>query len=186
MHSIMQRGLSHLPCSQLQHLGLHSCVLDFSDGSSAVCSSISTATALTSLHINKCKLLIDCKASGSVKAAAELLLSSLAPLTALQELGVSCVGIMMLISNSISGEERLQLGRILLRTTVLQPLQHLTQLQLQTNGIAAYEANGVVQHIGRMMDLQALQLGGVKGAHLQLAVTQLTALTKLRGWGCGL
>jgi hypothetical protein len=56
MHSVIQHGLSVLSC-QLQHLSLHRCGFDFSDGGSTFYSSISTATALRSLHFSKCRLI---------------------------------------------------------------------------------------------------------------------------------
>jgi hypothetical protein len=172
MHSIMQRGLSKLPCPQLQHLALHSCVFDFRDGGSAFCSSIRTATGLTSLHFSKCKLFFQGKTPGDFRAAATQLLSALAPLTALQELSVCGAGMCTNISMVLA-------GYVLLPATVLQPLQHLTQLHLNATG----RSDGLVQHIGSMADLQDLRLGGVKGDPLLLPVTQLTALTKLRRLG---
>lgn len=66
-------------------------------------------------------------------------------------------------------------------TAILQPMQHLTQLQLDIEQETL--ADGVVQHIGSMTDLQDLRLGGVKGAPLKLAGTHLTRLTKLRQLG---
>jgi hypothetical protein len=47
------------PCPKLQHLSLHACQLDLTGCSSAFCSRISTATTLTSLHINKCTVDVD-------------------------------------------------------------------------------------------------------------------------------
>jgi hypothetical protein len=179
MNLVMLRDLSGLCCPNLQRLTLHGCVLDCSDAGSAFCSSISTATELTSLHINKCKLLVQSNASKDVQgAAAAQFLSALAPLTALQELSVCGVGIFTGI-RSLVGEPS---GYVLLTTATLQPLQHLTQLQLQAGG---GEADGLVQHIGSMTDLQDLRLGGpvTYAPMLQLAVTQLTTLTKLQRLG---
>jgi hypothetical protein len=170
--------LSVLPCPQLQHLLLHSCELDFTAGSSAFPSSISTATALTSLHINMCTVLVDDQA-GAVEAAAAQFLSALIPsLTSLQELSVFGVGIYT--GRALSKPS----AHLLLPATGLQRLLRLTQLHLQVGG---EQADGVVQHIGSMTDLQDLRLGGVVGARPRLgqhlSVTQLTALTKLRVLG---
>jgi hypothetical protein len=71
-------------------------------------------------------------------------------------------------------------AHLLLPTTVLQPLQHLTRLHLQV----LPSTDGVVQHIGSMTDLQDLRLGAInEGTVLQLTIPQLTALTKLRRLG---
>jgi hypothetical protein len=64
---------------------------------------------------------------------------------------------------------------VLLHTTVLQQMQHLTQLQLSVES----RADELLQHISTMTDLQNLRLHG----HLQLSVTQLTSLTKLQRLG---
>lgn len=169
------RGLAELPCPQLLQLSLQSCDFDFTAGSSSLASSLSTATALTGLHLNKCTLLSSTTAEARAEAAH--LLSAVAALTALQELsvcGVSCTA-----SDSCPSVP------VLLTTTVLQALQHLTQLQLQ----AEPQADALVQHIGSMTNLRDLRLGGVPEAllwhggqrvtPLRLNVTQLTALTQL-------
>lgn len=105
------------PSSKLQHLVLSSCDLECS----TVCISISTATALTSLHINKCRLVVQRQLD--VDASKAQLLAALAPLTALQEL--SWCGVVIHTTHPASTSSALQPS-----TAILQPMQHLTQLQL--------------------------------------------------------
>lgn len=73
--------------------------------------------------------------------------------------------------------------QLLLPTTVLQQLQHLTQLCLQAKGMAG----DMMQHIGTMTNLRDLRLSGVKPAAdwrqappRMLSITHLTPLTQLR------
>ena len=162
------KELSVPPSSKHQHLVLSSCDLECS----TVCISISTATALTSMHINKCRLVVQRQLD--VDASKAQLLAALAPLTALQEL--SWCGVVIHTTHPASTSSALQPS-----TAILQPMQHLTQLQLDIEQETL--ADGVVQHIGSMTDLQDLRLGGVKGAPLKLAVKHLTRLTKLRQLG---
>jgi hypothetical protein len=172
-------GMSVLPCPKLQHLSRRSCDLDFTAGGSAFLTSIRSATALTSLHINKCRVLVDDQA-GAAQATAAQFLSALPPLASLQQLSVCGVGV---YTSDAASHHRYISAHVLLSTTLLQRLQHLTQLHLQGD---LMQADGLVQHIGSMTDLQDLCLGGVArySPHLRrLDVTQLTALTKLRRLG---
>jgi hypothetical protein len=171
------KDLSVPPCPKLQHLSLHACKLDLTGCSSAFCSRISTATALTSLHINKCTVDVDGPTTEVLQAETAQLLSALTPLTALQELSMCCVFAHASHATSYGPGPS---AHLLLPTTVLQPLQHLTQLHLQV----LPSTDGVVQHIGSMTDLQDLRLRAInEGTVLQLTTTQLTALTKLRRLG---
>jgi hypothetical protein len=174
-----------LPCPQLQHLWLNNCDLQLGSG---LGTSISRATALTSLHMSKCRLHF--QDPGDVEITVAHLMLVMASLTALQELSVYGVAACSrqpgwLATSDLSAP-------LLLPITVLQPLQHLTQLHLQVQSRGADSCKGacqvdrLVQHTGRMTNLQDLRLGGVKGDPLQLAVMQLTALTKLQHLGlCG-
>jgi hypothetical protein len=165
--------MSVLPCPQLQHLVLRNCDLDFIC-SSAFSNNINAATALTSLHINKCRLIAESQ-GGVAEAAAAHLRSALSALTALQELSVCDVG--AYYKHHWGGGASAEL---VLTTRIMRPLQHLTQLHLQASD---RWSPGLVQHIGSMTDLQDLRLGGTKYDAIQLTVTQLTALTKLRRLG---
>jgi hypothetical protein len=171
--------MSVLPCPKLQHLSLRSCDLDFTAGGSAFLTSIRSATALTSLHVYKCRVLVDDQA-GAERATAAQFLSSLAPLASLQQLSVCAVGV---YTSRAASNHRCASAHVSLSATLLQRLQHLTQLHLQAD---LSEADGLVQHIGSMTDLQDLRLGGVTKycpRPQRLHVTQLTALTKLRRLG---
>ena len=171
-------GLVLQLCPHLQHLSLHSCDVDVTLCSRAnLFNSISTATALSSLHINKCRLLVSRGSRKAAETAVAQVLSALAPLTAFRELSVCGVGACARAPDTFPDAPS---AHLLLPTAFLQPLQHLTQLHLQAKH---KKEGGVLQHIGSMTDLQDLRLGGVNGAPLQLAVTQLTALTKLRRLG---
>lgn len=190
LHS--SKGLSALPCPQLQLLSLDSCEFNLTSSSNGwwpgssndFWRSISTATALTSLHINKCTLLCNSwvgrtrgrgAASAHPPAAPAHFLPTLAPLCRLQEFSLCAVS----AASKNALNQPVPLARVLLHATILQRMQHLTQLHMQAGGRAVK----LLQHIGSMTDLQDLRLGGVEGAPLQLAVTRLTALTMLQRLG---
>jgi hypothetical protein len=74
---------------------------------------------------------------------------------------------------------------VMLHTSILQRMQDLTQLHLSTDYGPGTE---LLQHVGSMTDLRDLRVGGcnsglIQRGPLQLAVSQLTALTKLQRLG---
>ena len=182
-----------LLCSQLQRLSLYSCGFDLTADNSAFCSSISTATGLTSLHINKCRLMVDMEdlddKFGISQPDTHLLLLALTSLTALQELSVC--GAAVFCNSQPASDYNDPPAHLPLNITVLQPLQHLTQLhlQLQTRGCIGGEwprgVERMLQHIGTMTDLQDLRLGcnTWERDYYDLDVAPLTSLTKLRSLG---
>lgn len=149
LHSI--KGLSALPCPQLQHLTLCSCEFNLKN-SSTFWHSISTLTALSSLHINKCELLVERFVWSKEEPRMAHLLAVLAPLTGLQEL--SMCGVMA--TSQVHGNHKDSL-LVMLHTSILQRMQHLTQLHLSTDYGPGTE---LLQHVGSMTDLRDLRVGG--------------------------
>jgi hypothetical protein len=171
LHSLMR--LPVLPSLKLQHLSLHDCDLGVINSSNVFSNSISTATALTSLHIPRCVVRVPDHIEDA-EAAATGFLSPLASLTDLQELSVCGVKKFVALC---PGSQSVQL---LLPTTVLQQLQHLTQLCLQAKGMAG----DMMQHIGTMTNLRTCGLAASsRRPPRMLSVTHLAPLTQLRWLG---